>query len=457
MHGMRNSIFSDHDFYNTLLRLAIPIATQQLVMNALNAVDVLMVGQLGETAVAAVGLAGQVFFLMTLFLFGVGSGAAIFSAQFWGRGDLANVRRILGLALILAVTGSALFSLVAILAPAWVLSIYTHDPAVIAEGSLYLRVVGLCYVPTAISVTYAIILRSTRQVKVPMVVSVSALSLKTILAYILIFGYFGAPAMGIMGAAVATVVARFVECIAMLTITYWRKLPAAAKLAEMLDINRALVGRFLRTATPVILGEIMWSLGITIYTGIYARIGTGPLAAVSIASTIEGVAIVPFIALANAAAIMLGNRIGADKITDAMDYAWRFIILSVGGGVVMGILILITRDALMSLYRISPEARIEALRVLGAIAITLWFKAGNLVMIVGVMRSGGDTRFAFLADIGPMWLLGIPVALLSAFVLALPVYWVVFLVLVVDEGTKFIISLWRVRSALWIHSVVYAT
>jgi putative MATE family efflux protein len=454
---MRNSIFSDHDFYNTLLRLAIPIATQQLVMNALNAVDVLMVGQLGETAVAAVGLVGQVFFLMTLFLFGVGSGAAIFSAQFWGRGDLANVRRILGLALILAVTGSALFSLVAILAPAWVLSIYTHDPAVIAEGSLYLRVVGLCYVPTAISVTYAIILRSTRQVKVPMVVSVSALSLKTILAYILIFGYFGAPAMGIMGAAVATVVARFVECIAMLTITYWRKLPAAAKLAEMLDINRALVGRFLRTATPVILGEIMWSLGITIYTGIYARIGTGPLAAVSIASTIEGVAIVPFIALANAAAIMLGNRIGADKITDAMDYAWRFIILSVGGGVVMGILILITRDALMSLYRISPEARIEALRVLGAIAITLWFKAGNLVMIVGVMRSGGDTRFAFLADIGPMWLLGIPVALLSAFVLALPVYWVVFLVLVVDEGTKFIISLWRVRSALWIHSVVYAT
>ena len=111
----------------------------------------------------------------------------------------------------------------AILAPAWVLSLYTHDPAVIAVGSPYLRVVGLCYVPTAISVTYAIILRSTRQVKVPMAVSVSALTLKTILAYILIFGHFGAPAMGIMGAAVATVVARFVECIAMLTITYARE------------------------------------------------------------------------------------------------------------------------------------------------------------------------------------------------------------------------------------------
>ena len=453
---MRDSLFSDHDFYSTMLRLAIPIATQQLVMNALNAVDVLMVGQLGETAVAAVGLAGQVFFLMSLFLFGVGSGAAIFSAQFWGRGDLAHVRRMLGLALILAVSGSALFSLVAILAPQWVLSIYTHDPAVIAVGSPYLRVVGLCYVPTAISVTYAIILRSTRQVKVPMVVSVSALSLKTILAYILIFGKFGAPELGIMGAAVATVVARSVECIAMLTITYGRKLPAAAKLAELLDINQALVGRFAHTASPVILGEIMWSLGITVYTGIYARIGTGPLAAVSIASTIEGVAIVPFIAMANAAAIMLGNRIGADKITDAMAYARRFIFLSVGGGVVMGLVILITRGALMSLYRISPEARIDALGVLGAIAITLWLKAGNLVMIVGVMRSGGDTRFAFLADIGPMWLLGIPIALLSAFVLALPVYWVVFMVVLADEGTKFFVSAWRVRSRLWIRSVVQA-
>jgi putative MATE family efflux protein len=457
MNRTRDSILQDHDFYSTMLRLAIPIATQQLVMNALNAVDVLMVGQLGETAVAAVGLAGQVFFLLSLFLFGVGSGSAIFSAQFWGRGDLGHVRRMLGLALILAISGSALFSLVAILAPSWVLSLYTHDLAVIAVGSPYLRVVGLCYVPTAISVTYAMILRSTRQVKVPMAVSVSALSLKTILAYILIFGHFGAPAMGIMGAAVATVVARCVECITMLTITYRRKLPAAAKLAEMLDINRMLVGRFARTATPVILGEIMWSLGITVYTGIYARIGTGPLAAVSIASTFEGVAIVPFIAMANAAAIMLGNRIGADKITDAMDYARRLIFLSVGGGLVMGLVILITRSALMSLYRISPEARIDALGVLGAIAITLWLKAGNLAMIVGVMRSGGDTRFAFLADIGPMWLLGIPIALLSAFVLALPIYWVVLLVLVADEGTKFFISLWRVRSAQWIHSVVYAT
>ena len=205
---MRSSLFSDRVFYSTLLRLAIPIATQQLVMNALNAVDVLMIGQLGDTSVAAVGLANQVFFLMSLFLFGVGSGSAIFSAQFWGRGDVPNVRRMLGLALILGVTGSALFSLAAVIAPEFLLSLYSKDPAVVAAGSRYLRVVGLCYVPTAISAIYGMILRSTRQVKIPMAISVGALSLKTVLAYILIFGYFGVPAMGIMGAAVATCVAR---------------------------------------------------------------------------------------------------------------------------------------------------------------------------------------------------------------------------------------------------------
>ena len=451
---MRESFFSDRDFYRALVRLAVPIAMQLLVMNVLNAVDVLLVGQLGETAVAAVGLAGQVFFLMSLFLFGVGSGAAIFSAQFWGRGDVAHVRRMLGLALMLAVSGSTLFTLVAVLVPGWVLSIYTKDPAVIAEGSRYLRVVGLCYVPTAISTMYAMILRSTRQVKVPMMVSVSALSLKTVLAYILIFGQFGVPAMGIMGAAVATVVARVVECLAMTTITYRRKLPAAAKLAELLDIDRALVGRFTRTAAPVILGEMLWSLGITVYTGIYARIGTGSVAAVSIASSIEGVALVPFLGLANAAAIMLGNRIGAGKVADAMDYARRFLFLAVGGALGMGFVIFASRFVLMSLYRISPEARLDAQWVLVVMAVSLWLKAGNLVMIVGIMRSGGDTRFAFLADIAPMWLLAVPIAMLAAFVWKLPVYWVVFLVLVADEGTKFFISLWRVRSGLWIHNLV---
>ena len=451
---MQDSTFDDGAFYSTLLRLAVPIATQQLVLNALNAVDVLMIGQLGDTSVAAVGLANQVFFLMSLFLFGVGSGAAIFSAQYWGRGDVPNVRRMLGLALLLGIAGSALFSLVAVLAPGFVLSLYTEDPAVVALGSRYLQVVGLCYLPTAISAMYGMILRSTQQVKIPMAISVGALSLKTVLAYVLIFGRLGVPAMGIMGAAVATCVARALECAAMLAFTYKLKLSAAASLREMTGLSRAMLGHFIRIASPVIVGEILWSFGITTYNAIYAHIGTGAIAAVSIASTIEGIAVVPFLGLGSAAAIMLGNYLGAGGVRDVMAYAKRFVLLAIGGALVMGILIFASRGLFLDAYRISPEAHLDARRILAVMSVTLWLKAANIMTIVGVLRSGGDTRYALFADTGSMWLIGVPMALLIGTVLGLPIYWVVLMVVVADEGVKCAVSLWRVRSGRWIHNVM---
>lgn len=452
---MQSPFFGPRSFYGTLLRLAVPIVLQQLVLNALNAVDVLLVGQLGDTSVAAVGLANQVFFLMSLFLFGVGSGSAIFSAQYWGRGDLRNVRRMLGLALLLGITGSVLFSLAAILAPGRVLSLYSGDPDVVSLGSRYLRVAGLCYLPTAISTMYGMILRSTRQVKIPMAISVTALSLKTALAYLLIFGGFGLPALGIMGAAVATCLARALECAAMLTFTYGMKLPAAASLREMARIDGALVGRFIRIASPVILGEVLWSFGVTTYNAIYAHIGTGAIAAVSISSTIEGIAVVPFIGMGNAAAVMLGNHIGAGG-DDAMDYARRFLFLAIGGAVMMGLALFFGREVILDAYRISQEAQMDALGVLAALSVGLWLKAANMMTIVGILRSGGDTRFALFADTGSMWLIGVPMALLGGLILHLPIYWVVAMVLVADEGVKCTISLRRVRSGRWIHNVLRA-
>jgi putative MATE family efflux protein len=438
-----------------MLRLAVPMAMQQFVMNALNAVDVLMVGQLGDTAVAAVGLANQIWFLMSLFLFGVGSGSAIFSAQFWGRRDLANLRRMLGLALLLGVSGSALFTLAAVLIPETVLRLYSADPAVIALGGRYLRIVGFCYVPTAITTMYGMILRSTRNVKMPMAVSIAALSLKTALAYGLIFGLAGLPALGVIGAAIATCVARGLECAAMLILTYGRNLPAAARPAEMLTINRDLLARFGRTSLPVVLGEILWSLGITTYSAVYAHIGTGPMAAVSITSTIENVAVVPFIALANACAIILGNQMGSGDTNTAASYAWRFLRLAIGGALVVGLLIFACRGPLLTYYRISAEAQQDARGVLIVIAAALWLKAANMMTIVGILRSGGDTRFALFADTAPLWLIGVPMALLGAFVFHLPVYFVVLMVMA-DEATKFALSLWRVRSGQWINSVVQA-
>jgi putative MATE family efflux protein len=442
-------------FYTTMLRLAVPISAQALVTNLLNAVDGLMVGQLGETTVAAVGLANQVAFVQQIFLFGVGSGSAIFTAQYWGMGDVPSIRRMVGLALTIALAGSAVFTGVALLAPQAVLSLYTSDPAVIRQGAAYLRVAGLSYLPLAITAVYGMIHRSTRHVKVPLVVTVSALSLKTVLAYLLVFGVLGLPSMGAQGAAAATVIARALEVVAMLALTYGLDLPAAARLREMLDLSRDLIVRFALTTWPVIVGEILWSLGITTLIGIYARVGTDAVASYNIAGTIESVAWVPFIGIANACAIMVGNAIGAGAVDEAQDYARRFRRISIGGGAIVGLGLAVASGSIVGLYRISPEAQVLTRNVMLVLGAALWLKATNLTVIVGILRAGGDTKWALVADTAPLWFIGIPMALVGAFVLYLPIYWVVVMSLA-DELTKFALCAYRTASTRWIHNVARA-
>jgi len=445
-------LFGDRAFFAALLKIALPITIQQLALSLLNATDVLLIGQLGDTAVAAVGLANQIFFLLNLLLFGVISGSAIFTAQLWGRRDLAGVHQVMGIGLLLGVASSLAFTALAVFAPETALSFYTRDAAVIAQGSQYLRIAGLSYVVTAITYTYSAVLRSTEHVRLPTVVSVTALTVKTALGYVLIFGRLGFPPMGVVGAAVATCIARFGECAALLALAYARRTPAAARLHELFSASRAFVRRFLTTTAPVVLEEVAWSLGVTTYNAIYARIGTDSIAAVNIASTIEGLAFATFIGLANSGAIMIGNRIGAGELERAAEYAGRFVRLSILFGVVSGLVILVGAGPLLELYKVTPQTRALVHAVLIVMSCVLWAKASNTVMIVGVMRSGADTRFAFVADVGPMWLVGIPLALTGAFVFHLPVY-LVYVIAMSDEVTKFCLSLWRVRAGRWIHRV----
>ena len=289
-----------------------------------------------------------------------------------------------------------------------------------------------------------------------MVVSAGALSLKTLLAYGLIFGSFGLPELGIVGAAVATVIARAIECIVLLTLTYRWHLPPALVPADMRGINRAFIAMFAATTVPVILNELLWALGTNVYTGIYARIGTESVAAVNIASTIEGVALVPLFGLGNACAIILGNLIGGGESDLARDYSRKFLALAIATGLALGTLIFGASRLILDAYNISPEAAAYARGVMTVMAFALWLKSANLVIIVGILRSGGDTRVSLAIDTGPMWCIGIPLALLGAFVFHLPVYYVVMLVILGDELVKFMLGMWRFRSGRWLRNVVTA-
>lgn len=441
--------------FRRLFAIALPIILQQFISSSLNLLNGLMIGQLGETSIAAVGLSNQVFFVMVLFLFGITSGSAIFTAQLWGKRDIANIHRVIGLTITLSLAAVLIFFCAAVFFPELALGIYTRDPAVIETGSSYLRIIGWSYLFTAVSFSFSSALRSTGDVRTPLVVSLGALSLAAGLGYVLIFGKFGFPALGVPGAAIATSAARVIEAAGLVILTYWKRSPIAAHPREMFSFDLPFTKAVLRRALPVGLNELFWALGTTTYNVIYARIGTAAIAAVNISSTIESLVFVIFIGISEATAILVGNEIGAGKEDNAFQIARGSLFICVGGGLLMGLLVYILSGAILDLYRVSPQVIDYAHRVLIAVSLSLWLRVSNMLLFVGILRSGGDTRFGFILDSFTLWLIGVPLAYVGAFVLHLPVYWVYPLALA-EEFVKWLIVLRRFFSRRWIHNVTHA-
>lgn len=450
------SFLRDKTFMRSMLSLAIPVAIQQFITASLNMVDVVMVGQLGETSIAALGLANQVFFLLILFLFGVTSGMAIFTAQFWGKRDEESIRKVLGISIVVALSVGFLFTLAATLMPETVLSFYTEDPEVIELGSSYLRIVGYSYIFMAVTTSYFAVLRSITLVKMTMVVSVIAIILKTILGYLLIFGIGPFPTLGVRGAAIGTTFGWIFQCILIIILVYALKTPLAANPLTFFRFDRIFLGKVLKTAMPAAANEVFWSVGITIYNAVYARIGTDAIASVQISATLEEIAFVFFIGLGNACAIMIGNKIGEGEQELAFEYGRRYTILTVLVALFAGLIIFLLREPVVGLYEISPQAAENARTLMLIFAASAWLRSINFILFVGALRAGGDTRFAMFMELFSIWLIGVPAALIGGFVLKLPVYGVYMMVLV-EEIVKVFIITWRYRSRKWIHDLVSQT
>lgn len=452
---MFKEFFKDRRFFSTMLQLAVPITIQQLVSSSTNLLDVLMIGQLGETAIAALGLSNQVFFLLSLFLFGISSGSAIFTAQYWGKGDIKNLRKVMGIGLTMAFLVALFYTLVSQIIPKTILGLYTNDQAVIELGSQYLKIVGLGYIFTAISFTYMSVLRSTQNVRLPMIVTLVALTTNIFLNYCLIFGNLGFPEMGVRGAALGTFIARTLEFILIIFFSYRFRTAAAAKLAE-LKYNFSFFKQVLWTSMPAAINEVLWSLGITTYYAVYAHIGTDAVAAVNITATIENMSFVFFIGAANACAIMIGNQIGAGNEKNAFSYGSRFLAISFAMSILLGLIVLILRPFILSFYNIGLSSYEFAWKILLIYSFTMWIRTTNLILFIGILRSGGDTRYALKVEMSSVWLVGVPAALIGGFVLNLPVYYVYAMVLS-EEIVKLLIVIPRFRSRKWVHNLTSIT
>ncbi len=443
---------SNFNYYRVIIRLLIPIAIQAFFNAALALVDNMFVGQIDETAVAAVSLAYQVFFILSLIYFGINSGSAIFSAQFWGKNDSDSIRKVVGLNLVINIGLGLIVTLLAELIPEAILGLYTRDQAVISAGAPYLRIYAIGYVFLGITQALYFTLRSTQNVKIPMVVNSLTLVVNTCLGYILIFGKFGIAPMGIEGAAIANVIARTLEFIALFTILIATKSFLLKDYKTLFPIHAEFVWRFLKLAAPVAVNELFWSVGISTINSIYAHISTEAAAATSIAFNIENLIFVPFLGVGNACAILIGNQIGAEDQPEAYRTAARSIRLAFFIAIGMGLIMFFSKDIILQIYQISAGTRESARLVITCLSIALLAKSLNIILIIGVLRGGGDTRFALGLEMATMWLYSVPAAWISANIFHLPVYWVVPIVLI-EELLKSVITYSRFKTKKWIHQL----
>ncbi|MBV6397040.1 MAG: putative FMN/FAD exporter YeeO [Anaerolineales bacterium] len=450
---MSLSFLKDRAFLREVLTIALPISFQQLINASLNMIDVIMVGQLGEASIAALGLANQVFFVMIIILFGATSGMAIFTAQFWGKQELDPIRKVLGMSILFSSGIALLFTCAATLIPETVLGFYTDDAEVIRIGGSYLRIVGFSYIPVALATSYIAVLRSIQFVRITVVATTVALVFKTILGYLLIFGIGGFPALGVRGAAIGTASGWGLELILLLLLVYAKQTPLAVNPLTFFSFNLSFFGRVLKTAMPAVANEMFWSLGITTYNAIYAHISTDAIAAININATVEELAFVAFAGIGNACAVLVGNRIGAQKKEEAYETVKRIATIGVLSAWALGLLTTLLRGWIVQLYDLSPGGAYNVRMLMLMMACTIWIRMFNFITFIGALRAGGDTRFALLMELCSIWLIGVPAAYLGGFVFHLPVYYV-YLMIMIEEAAKSLVSLWRFRSRKWIHDLV---
>ncbi|AEE15860.1 MATE family efflux transporter [Treponema brennaborense] len=442
----------DKTFYRTLVVIAVPIILQNLMQSFINMLDTIMVGQLGAVEIAAVGLGNQIFFMLNMILFGISSGGAIFIAQYWGKKDVAGIRRTLGIALSFASVVAALFTAAALAAPEFLIGLYSKDPAVVKAGGAYLRVVACSYPMMAVSFVYSQAFRSTEHVKLPMIATIASLVANGLLNYVFIFGAGPVPAMGVVGAAAATVISRALELAVLLVTAYRKKYEAAARPKELFSYGTAFVAKYVKIAFPVILNETFWGLGITVQNAIFARAGTDAIAAFNITGTISQLTWVFFIGVGNAAAIIIGKKIGASDRTEAYRYANKFAVFMPIMSVFIGIWLIPLSKALPLFFKVDPEIIMQAARMLLVMMCTYPFKSFNMCMIVGICRSGGDTVFAAICDILFMWTIALPLGAVAALVLhAEP--WAVYICILSEEIFKSSAGFVRLKSKKWLHDV----
>ena len=451
----RKSALWDKTFLLTLVTLMVPMILQNLLTIGTQMMDSIMLGQLGQNELSASSLANQPFLIFNLLIFGMASGSSVLNAQFWGKRDIRSIKIIISICLKVAFTVSILLAAVVMLFPRAVMAVYTNDQAVIELGAQYLQVIGWCYIFHGIASTLLTSIRSVGIVRVAVVDSVFALVCNTSLNYILIFGKLGFPALGVRGAAVATVITRIGEVAIVLTYLLFIDKKLKFRPRDLAAFEMGLLKNYLKNGLPVAFNEVFWSIGVSIQSMILGRLGADAVSASQMSSIVQQFATVFIFGVANAAAIIIGNDIGAGRMEEAKSRIRAFRWIAVWVGLFAAGVILVLSRPVVGFYNVPEETKELALQMLRMLSVIVLFVSQTGIGVVGLLRGGGDPRFGVFVDLCGLWLFAVPAALLAAFVFHAPVL-AVYLCSKLDEPVKLVMLTWRMRNDRWIKDVTTA-
>ncbi|MDO5062138.1 MAG: MATE family efflux transporter [Peptostreptococcaceae bacterium] len=442
------------ELYHLLIALAMPIIIQNLISNSLVMVDTVMISTLGDAAVAAVGIAGRLQFIFVLIMYGFYSGAGIFIAQYNGARQYDKIRMPMALQLSIGLVGSLLFVLIAIFLGEQYVRIFSEDPLVIELGTVYLRYLAIGFVPGAIGYCFVIGMRSIKDPKFPMFTSIVAISVNTLLNYGLIFGNFGLPELGVKGAAIATTCARVIEFLMMIyTVYFGSRGILKVYPSNVLEITKDFVKKYVQVSWPIIANEGLWGLGTVMYSLAYSKLGTAAFAATQRAQIVNDIMLVASFGVASSVGTILGNKLGEGARDTAIRYSRKIMQLAVITGLLTGTVLFLITPIVPRIFSVSGEPARLIINILRVRAVVNCFITFNWTNVTGILRSGGDTVFALVIDTLPMWLIGIPLAMLGATVFGWSIDMVV-MATFADEMVKFVIGMPRALQNKWANVLV---
>lgn len=438
-------------FYPQIMKLVIPIIIQNLLSAAVNSADVVMLNYVGQSSISAVSLAANYAGVLFMVYYGLGTGASMLSAQYWGKKDLQAIRVVEGIALRFSIVISLCFSAFALFAPELMMKLFTNDAELIAIGAGYLRVMSLTYFCWGIIEIYLSVLRSIGRVTVSMVLNVLAFSLNILLNAVFIFGLFGAPKLGATGVAIATATSRVVELIGCILVSLFSK-DLKLKLSYMFIRNKTLFKDFLKLSLPALGNDVSWSVAFSMYSVILGHLGTDAVAANSLVTVVRNFGTVLCFGTASAGGILLGNVMGENDMERAKVYASKILKLTIITGAIGGVLILAVTPFVLHFADLSDTAMHYLKYMLFINSYYVMGAAVNTTLIAGVFRAGGDSRFGLICDTVDMWCYAVPLGFIAAFVLKLPVL-VVYFLLCTDEFVKWPWVIKHYLSKKWLKNI----